>query len=317
MDGEVELSHEDLMRELIFKKKQLQINQAQLKEVKKKLKPVNFMAKRDHLKRYVVGILIKECLVWRGVWVYMVRAWKTESAHLTEDELEDVAFYIYTHTSRETRTAWRYPRNESEVWARNLALQHHCEYSLCRWVLYMNHVKGIAPPSELMFEKYAELWPWAGRAGIQNRPLELLGRSVFARRMWMVRFRRRWGLNMGSLKIEADLTAEEVRRKATILEVQKPIFHECRNPFRARELEPKTVPKIGAPYCNLIRGYPKWGTEMGSNFWAENGPKVGDRGQKMGVPGDHLFPVVQPGGAAGDRERQRADPHKYGRIAYS
>jgi len=70
------------------------------------------------------------------------------------------------------------------------------EYRLAQWVISVNRDRGVAPSSRLVHE---QLMNYLGAAPPPLREYLVHMRSFNARKLWAVRWRRRWGAAMGTL----------------------------------------------------------------------------------------------------------------------
>ena len=82
----------------------------------------------------------------------------------------------------------------------------HAEWQTARWVGDVNRERGVAPSSMLVYDRYSQLL-LSTPEGVQHRCLRC--RTTNAKRLWAVRWRRRWGAAMGKLAI-GDLDPPDV-----------------------------------------------------------------------------------------------------------
>jgi len=72
----------------------------------------------------------------------------------------------------------------------------HAEYRLAQWVISVNQDRGVAPSSKLVHD---QLMNYLGAAPPPLRERLLYVKTFNARKLWAVRWRRRWGAAMGTL----------------------------------------------------------------------------------------------------------------------
>ncbi len=90
--------------------------------------------------------------------------------------------------------------------------EYFCELKLFKWVLELNSRKGVAPSTSHLVERYLSTWP-VGVHALAPPSLQRLLARPFSVRMWAVRWRRRWGVRHGKLKIRTVCAEAEMCQK--------------------------------------------------------------------------------------------------------
>ena len=87
----------------------------------------------------------------------------------------------------------------------------YAEWRTAKWVHHTNSVHGVAPSSAQVFAVYID---WRRKAPAELHPRSF-GRTLGARRLWAMRWRRRWNGSVGHLKT-GDLDPRDVLRQKAL-----------------------------------------------------------------------------------------------------
>ena len=88
------------------------------------------------------------------------------------------------------------------------------EYKLFHWVLTQNRCHGVAPSRTQLMEKAQAFVPSNVNSAVRSQLCKLFGGNPRAQRKWLARFRKRWGVRLGVLKVQDYVPVEEKRAKA-------------------------------------------------------------------------------------------------------
>lgn len=119
----------------------------------------------------------------------------------------------YLQATQEAELAWHFPGDDQQAQRRQEALVWICEYRTVRWVRSQNIDHGVAPSSiEVLatFVDHVRKWGDMKRLPSLELMLEASGRSA---RQWSLRFRRRWQIHLGRLKVREPCTPAELHAK--------------------------------------------------------------------------------------------------------
>ena len=134
-----------------------------------------------------------------------MKAWEQHRLQLLAQLLHD--------ERKAEATKWRYPPTQTYAHCRQAAYDFIAEMQLHAWVQKQNLETGVAPTSEELLSEYFRLWPHAGVPGIKNTAQAVfVGKPAFKRK-WAERWRRRWKVSYGKLKILPPMTAGECEKK--------------------------------------------------------------------------------------------------------
>ena len=105
------------------------------------------------------------------------------------------------------------------------------EHSLFDWVQAQNIVRGVAPSRKQLVDKALSAIPVLAPERLRRRLCSSLSGSPRSQRKWLAKFRVRWGLRLGKLRIRnhlpaGDKQAKEHREKARLFLV---VFGEAQN----------------------------------------------------------------------------------------
>lgn len=125
----------------------------------------------------------------------------------------DVIEELYLQTPPEAELAWHFPEGASQIKRRQAALIWITEYRTMQWVRSQNMDHGVAPASTEVLATFIQLlrqWEGVLRVPVLEQMLEASGRSA---RQWSLRFRQRWQIKLGRLKVREPCTPEEIHAK--------------------------------------------------------------------------------------------------------
>ena len=166
--------------------------------------------------RFIAGLLhsLKEEVGLAVIASYVLRACASAgSTEWNDDALHAADQCAFDEASLGERLRWRYPRNAHDEVLVNAAYRFVAEYRLVAWILHLNMNVGVAPTSLDALAKYARSWPWRGRPWIRDEPEHIMASKPRTQRKQAERFRARWGLKIGALKMESFLRPGECERK--------------------------------------------------------------------------------------------------------
>lgn len=124
----------------------------------------------------------------------------------------DVVSEWYLQISEAQELVWHFPVSNTEINMQQTALEWVAQYRVTQWVKTQNKDHGVAPASMEMFEKFVDICRSLGikRVPLLETMLHSAGRSA---RQWSLRFRRRWSIRLGRLKVREPCTPSEIRLK--------------------------------------------------------------------------------------------------------
>ena len=124
----------------------------------------------------------------------------------------DVVSEWYLQISEAQELLWHFPVSNKEIHIQQSALEWVAQYRVTQWVKTQNHDHGVAPASMEMFEKFVDICNSLGvkRVPILENMLHSAGRNA---RQWSLRFRRRWAMRLGRLKVREPCTPSDIRLK--------------------------------------------------------------------------------------------------------
>lgn len=135
---------------------------------------------------------------------------------VTTEQLRLAAQTVFERASAATQLSWRYPRNAIQRKWVDEAYAFIAEYRLVRWILRCNTDYGLTVPLASILRAYLRFWPWSGKPWVTNAAAKLWYAPYEQQKIWAFRFRSRWNLHIGRLKVESKLTATEISTKAAI-----------------------------------------------------------------------------------------------------
>ena len=81
------------------------------------------------------------------------------------------------------------------------------------WVGQQNAVQGVAPSRAQLIDQALALVPSSVPDMIRKKVVAALASSARSQRRWLAKFRHRWGLRLGKLKVQSALSIEEKQKK--------------------------------------------------------------------------------------------------------
>ncbi|CAJ1347757.1 unnamed protein product, partial [Effrenium voratum] len=135
------------------------------------------------------------------------------------------------------------------------------EYKLFHWVLTQNRCHGVAPSRTQLMEKAQAFVPSNVNSAVRSQLCKLFGGKPRAQRKWLARFRKRWGVRLGVLKVQDYVPVEEKRAKA--LAFFKRVNHavsqapDGRRPLLINMDETSLAYHIGGLRGAVVQGLPK------------------------------------------------------------
>jgi hypothetical protein len=142
----------------------------------------------------------------------------TAHASTEDDELRAIIENLYIESEVHVLACWFETNVRKDNRRVYNAAKYVLEWNMFRWIINANTQKGVAPTIALLEEHFQQLLPASCPANVRDRFLDLMhGAGPHRRRTWLKRFRRRWQIGNGKLKLQQVLTKEEARRKVWVV----------------------------------------------------------------------------------------------------
>ena len=188
------------------------------------------------------------------------------------------------------------------------------EWSTACWINAQN-LKGIPVPSRLVREHYLELWGGGPHTVEAQKHIDGFAFKSMSLKMWLKRYRKRWGFVYTTMPTKAPLTKEQMERKVCMDLTGGPFNFVLGLGFRNRSGTQKWVPvlvpkwlALDGPFQSLLYRTgplqaPKSGTKSGTQKWGPIGSKNLCRRRFGGNSGGFQLSLTSNDGTASFGER--------------